>query len=107
MGYSDISKPKAKLVLWIVDNRCHDTLKICIYAYELFITVAFYLVKPMQLHDLIFGKDSENFSDFYVKKGNTPGKFKLEPVSVDDVHEKIRALDARKSTGQYNLSSRF
>ena len=59
----------------------------------------------MQSHDLIFGK--ENFSDFYDKKGITPGKFKLEPVSVDDVYKELNGLDARKSTGLDNIPSRF
>ena len=61
----------------------------------------------MQSHDLIFCVDLKNFSDFNVKKGITPGKFKLEPVSVDDVHKEFKVLDARKSTGLYNLPSRF
>ena len=40
--------------------------------------------KKMKSHDLLFGVDSKIFNDFYANKGITPGKFKLNPVSVDD-----------------------
>ena len=107
MGYSDKSKSKAKIVLRIADKRCHDTLQICNYVNEFFTTVASNLVKKMKSHDLLYGVDSKIFNDFYVNKGITPGKFKLEPVSVDDVYKELNGLDARKSTGLDNIPSRF
>ena len=49
----------------------------------------------------------KKINDFYDNKGIKPGKFKLEPVSVDDVYKELNGLDTRKSTGLDNIPSRF
>ena len=52
----------------------------------------------MQAHALLYGVDSKKFNNFYANKGITPGEFKLEKVSVDNVQQELQALDAHKST---------
>ena len=65
----------------MVDQTETSTLHICnIYS-------ATIINKKMKSHGLLFGVDSKKkINDFYVNKCIKPGKFKLEPVSVDDVY---------------------
>jgi hypothetical protein len=107
LGYGSKANSKGKIVLDIEGKLCYDTLSVCEYINNFFISVASNLVSKLPAALNKYGTASNSFIQFYQNKGVSPGEFRLKPVEEDFILKELCSLNVLKGAGLDDLSPRF
>ena len=107
IGYSNKSKEKARIVLEIDNEKCHDKKEISDHFCNLITNIASDLKKRFTFFPNLYNTTTQIFKSFYTKQGIIPKSFKISKVTEHFVYKELRKLDPFKSTGIDGIKAKF
>lgn len=106
IGYKS-NKKHSHIVLDIDGKRCYDTKSVANHVNDFFTNIAQNLVNKLPLSTKKYDVDSQNFKNFYSKKGVLPDSFVLQEISEQFVFQELCKLNPNKGTGLDNIQPKF